>query len=92
MTQSDIDAAYRDWYLRTWPHHILASPTPVYRKHELLTVDMISREAVRLFRNSQHFLRTGSQIYGESLDDFSRRILARDIGSQLRIRLPNDYR
>jgi hypothetical protein len=47
---------------------------------------MITREAVRLFRNSNWFLRT----IGRQFDEEFGRSGAK-IGSQLRIRLPNDY-
>lgn len=52
----------------------------------LLTIDMITREAVRLFRNSNWFLRT----IGRQFDEEFGRAGAK-IGQQLRIRLPNDY-
>lgn len=54
--------------------------------NSLLTIDMITREAVRLFRNSNWFLRT----IGRQFDEEFGRAGAK-IGSQLRIRLPNDY-
>jgi hypothetical protein len=47
---------------------------------------MVTREAVRLFRNSNWFLRT----IGRQFDEEFGRAGAK-IGSQLRIRLPNDY-
>src|SRR3954465_8090929 len=47
---------------------------------------MITREAVRLFRNSNWYLRT---INRQHDDEFGRS--GRKIGSQLRIPLPNDY-
>jgi hypothetical protein len=52
----------------------------------LLTIDMITREAVRLFRNSNWFLRTIGRQYD---DEFAR--AGAKIGSHLRIRMPNDY-
>ena len=52
----------------------------------LLTIDMVTREAVRLFRNSNWFLRT----IGRQFDEEFGRAGAK-IGQQLRIRLPNDY-
>ena len=54
--------------------------------NSLLTIDMVTREAVRLFRNSNWFLRT----IGRQFDEEFGRAGAK-IGSQLRIRLPNDY-
>ena len=54
--------------------------------NSLLTIDMITREAVRLFRNSNWFLRT----IGRQFDEEFGRAGAK-IGSNLRIRLPNDY-
>lgn len=54
--------------------------------NSLLTIDMITREALRLFRNSNWFLRTINRQFDE---DFGRS--GGKIGNQLRIRLPNDY-
>jgi len=54
--------------------------------NSLLTISMITREALRLFRNSNWYLRT---IGRQHDDEFGRS--GRKIGSQLRIRLPNDY-
>jgi len=54
--------------------------------NSLLTISQITREAVRLFRNSNWFLRTINRQYDE---EFGRS--GAKIGSQLRIRLPNDY-
>jgi len=51
-----------------------------------LTISQITREALRLFRNSNWFLRT----IGRQFDEEFGRSGAK-IGSQLRIRLPNDY-
>lgn len=52
----------------------------------LLTIDMVTREALRLFRNSNWFLRTIGRQFDE---EFGR--AGTKIGQQLRIRLPNDY-
>lgn len=54
--------------------------------NQLLTLGMITREALRLFRNSNYFLRTVPRQFD---DQFGRR--GAKIGAQLRIRLPNDY-
>jgi hypothetical protein len=54
--------------------------------NNLLTVSWITREALRIFRNSNWLLRT---INREFDDEFGR--VGRKIGSTLRIRLPNDY-
>jgi hypothetical protein len=54
--------------------------------NSLLNINMITREAVRLFRNSNWFMRT----IGRQHDDEFARSGAK-IGQQLRIRLPNDY-
>lgn len=54
--------------------------------NQLLTIGMITREAVRLFRNSNWFLRTVGRQFDE---EFGRS--GGKIGNQLRIRLPNDY-
>jgi len=54
--------------------------------NSLLTIDMITREAVRLFRNSNAFIQNINRQYDDQY--------ARDgakIGTTLRIRLPNDY-
>lgn len=52
----------------------------------LLTIGQVTREALRLFRNSNWFLRT----IGRQFDEEFGRSGAK-IGNQLRIRLPNDY-
>lgn len=52
----------------------------------LLTIDMITREAVRLFKNSNLFVQNIDTQYDPQ---FSRD--GAKIGSTLRIRLPNDY-
>lgn len=54
--------------------------------NSLLTINMITREAIELFKNSNEFLKNIDQQYDDSF--------ARDgakIGQTLRIRLPNDY-
>jgi len=52
----------------------------------LLTISMITNEAVRLFTQSNAFLRTVNRQYD---DQFAR--TGAKIGNTLRIRLPNDY-
>ena len=52
----------------------------------ILTIDLVTREAVRLFRNSNAFVMSLDRQY----DDQYARVGAK-IGSQIRIRLPNDY-
>ena len=52
----------------------------------LLTINQITNEAVRLFTQSNAFLRTVSRQYD---DQFAR--TGAKIGSTLRVRLPNDY-
>lgn len=54
--------------------------------NSLLTISEVTREAVRLFRNSNWFLRTVGRQFDE---EFGRS--GGKIGNQLRIRLPNDY-
>lgn len=54
--------------------------------NSLLTIDMINREAVRLFTNSNAVLMQVDRQYD---DQFAR--TGAKIGSTLRIRLPNDY-
>ncbi len=50
--------------------------------NSLLTIEMITREAVRLFTNSNQFLHNIDRQYADL--DFA-------VGSQLRIALPSDY-
>jgi hypothetical protein len=54
--------------------------------NSLLTINMITNEAVRLFTQTNAFLRTVSRQYD---DQFARS--GAKIGQTLRIRLPNDY-
>lgn len=54
--------------------------------NDLLTIDMITREAVMLFRNSNLFIQNINTQYD---DQFA--VTGAKIGDQLRIRLPNDY-
>lgn len=60
---------------------------PLYaRGNQLLTMEMITREAVRLFASSNAFLQNLDEQYS---DEFG--IAGAKIGTTLRIRLPNDY-
>lgn len=52
----------------------------------LLTINMITREAVRLWKNSNAFLQNVDMQYDDSFA-----VTGAKIGSALRIRLPNDY-
>lgn len=52
----------------------------------MLTIDMITREAVDLFRNSNEFIQNIDTQYDESFGQSGAKI-----GDSLRIRLPNDY-
>lgn len=54
--------------------------------NSILTIDMITREAVRLFKNSNLFVQNIDTQY-----DGSFAVDGAKIGSSLRIRLPNDY-
>lgn len=54
--------------------------------NSLLTTSKITREAVRLFVNSNLFLQNVNRQYD---DEFGKK--GEKIGSQLRVRLPNDY-
>lgn len=54
--------------------------------NSLLTIDMITREAVRLFTNSNMFIQNLDRQYDNSFANDGAKI-----GSTLRIRLPNDY-
>lgn len=54
--------------------------------NQLLTIDMITREAVRLFKNSNLFIQNIDTQYDPAFA-----IDGAKIGSTLRIRLPNDY-
>lgn len=54
--------------------------------NSLLTINMITREAVELFRNSNAFLMSIDRQYDDSFAKTGAKI-----GTALRIRLPNDY-
>ena len=54
--------------------------------NSLLTINMITREAIRLFRNSNAFIQAIDHQYDDSFA-----IDGAKIGDSLRIRLPNDY-
>lgn len=54
--------------------------------NQLLTINMITREAVRLWKNSNAFLQNVDMQYDDSFA-----VSGAKIGSQLRIRLPNDF-
>lgn len=54
--------------------------------NSLLTIDMITREAVRLFKNSNLFVQNIDTQYDNAFA-----VDGAKIGQQLRIRLPNDY-
>jgi hypothetical protein len=54
--------------------------------NNLLTINMITREAVRLWKNSNAFIQNVDMQY-----DSSFAVNGAKIGSSLRIRLPNDY-
>lgn len=54
--------------------------------NNLLTIDLITREAVRLWKNSNAFLQNVDMQYDESFA-----VSGAKIGSTLRIRLPNDF-
>src|SRR5712664_1696314 len=52
----------------------------------LLTINLITREAVRLWKNSNAFLQNVDMQYDDSFA-----VAGAKIGNTLRIRLPNDY-
>lgn len=52
----------------------------------LLTIDLITREAVRLWKNSNAFIQNVDMQYDDSFA-----VSGAKIGASLRIRLPNDY-
>lgn len=54
--------------------------------NNLLTIDMITREAVRLWKNTNAFLQNVDMQYDDSFA-----VSGAKIGSSLRIRLPNDF-
>lgn len=54
--------------------------------NSLLTIDMITREAVRLWKNSNAFIQNVDMQYDESFG-----VSGAKIGDSLRIRLPNDF-
>jgi len=54
--------------------------------NSLLTINMITREAVRLWKNTNAFIQNVDMQYDESFA-----VVGAKIGSTLRIRLPNDF-
>src|ERR1700687_6209048 len=54
--------------------------------NSLLTISMITREAVRLWKNSNAFIQNVDMQYDESFA-----VGGAKIGDSLRIRLPNDF-
>lgn len=54
--------------------------------NQLLTINMITREAVRLWKNSNAFMQNVDMQYDDSFA-----VSGAKIGSSLRIRLPNDF-
>lgn len=54
--------------------------------NSLLTISMITREAVRLWKNSNAFLQNVDMQYDDSFA-----VVGAKIGSTLRVRLPNDF-
>lgn len=54
--------------------------------NQLLTINMITREAVRLWKNSNAFIQNVDMQYDDSFA-----VAGAKIGSTLRIRLPNDF-
>src|SRR5579863_1691299 len=54
--------------------------------NSLLTINMITREAVRLWKNSNAFIQNVDMQYDDSFA-----VSGAKIGSTLRIRLPNDF-
>jgi hypothetical protein len=54
--------------------------------NSLLTINMITREAVRLWKNSNAFIQNVDMQYDDSFA-----VVGAKIGSTLRIRLPNDF-
>src|SRR5258708_27337331 len=54
--------------------------------NSLLTINMITREAVRLWKNSNAFLQNVDMQYDDSFA-----VSGAKIGSSLKIRLPNDF-
>ena len=60
--------------------------TGVNMANSLLTIDMITREAIMLFRNSNAFIQNLDRQYDDQFANDGAKI-----GYNLRIRLPNDY-
>lgn len=54
--------------------------------NSILTINMITREAVRLWKNSNAFIQNIDQQYDDSFAKVGAKI-----GTQLRVRLPNDF-
>lgn len=68
---------------------IVVPPAPaliVPNYNTLLTINMITREATRLFRNSNWFIRTIGQQFDEEFASTGYRVR-----EQLRLKLPHEY-
>ncbi len=65
---------------------------PIVTNNSLLTMEMITREAVRLFKNSNTFVHNLNKQYEEDEAFFQgAQWHTAKIGSQLRVRLPTDF-
>jgi hypothetical protein len=77
----------RRWITRFRPFRRWAPPPPLPPSgRDLLTINIVTQEALKLFRNSNSFLRTIEQQHHEAAGHSDA-----SIGSALRIRLPDDY-
>jgi hypothetical protein len=68
----------------------VSRPALVYSKElrTILTVRQITREAIRLFENSNEFLRDKEFFHSDAANGYN---WPAKIGTTLRIRLPNDF-
>ena len=68
------------------------APTDIIRPNSLMSVNEITREAVRLFKNSNVFIEEIERQYREAFEFYDgAQWDSAKIGTQLRIRLPADY-
>lgn len=87
LVPGDVSMRYIENY---WA--FASEPARVDVLYGRLTVDQITRDAVRLFRHSNEFLRNMDRQYDvKSGVETNARYQANKIGDTLRIRLPNDY-
>lgn len=69
------------------PVRSLITPTIIKNENDILTIQMITREAVELFNKHNEFLKNIDAQYQDRFANGGYKV-----GSQLRIRLPNNIR